>query len=161
LTTTDKILYGTSTAITCTINSLASSATAGRQSTAVVNTSNLYVDALVEVIIATGSSAPTAPSYVAIYVSGSSDGTNFETDTAAIGTSDAAYTIDSPTNLRLARIINCSTASKTYIADFTIANLFGGIMPEQWIVVVCNVTGQTLNSSGNSMNYTGINYTNG
>jgi hypothetical protein len=151
---------GSSTSITCTMNSLAASATVGRQSTAIDNSSNLYVDALVSVIISTSSSSLAAPNVVNVYVSGSQDGTNYDQDTAVMGTSDAGYTIDSPTNLRLAAIINCSTSSKVYNKTFSVAQLFGGVMPDKWIVVVVNNTGQALASSGNSMSYSGITYTN-
>ena len=93
---------------------------------------------------------------VNVYVSGSEDGTNFDQDTAVMGASDAGYTIDSPTNLRLAAIINCSTTAKVYNKIFSVAQLFGGVMPRKWVVVVTNTTGATLSSSGNSMSYSGI-----
>lgn len=148
------------TALTITLNSLANSATAGRQCTVVDNTTNLYVDAAVEVIVSTSASALASPNAVYVYVSGSGDSTNFDQDTAVIGASDAAYTIDSPTNLRLAAIINCSTSSKVYNKTFTIAQFFGGVMPNKWVIVVVNNTGQSLLGSGNSASYTGITYTN-
>ena len=147
--------FGTSTAITITLNSLTASATVGRQSTVIDNTSNLYVDALVTAIITTAGSVA-SPFTVNVYVSGSEDGTNFDQDTAVMGASDAGYTIDSPTNLRLAAIINCSTTAKVYNKIFSVAQLFGGVMPRKWVVVVTNTTGATLSSSGNSMSYSGI-----
>jgi hypothetical protein len=161
MTTTDKIAYATSAALTITLNSLATSATAGRQATVIDNSTNLYDDALVTAIVSTSASALAAPNAVNIYVCGSEDGTNFDEDTAVMGASDAAYTIDAPTNLRLAAVINCSTSSKVYNKIFSVAQLFGGVMPRKWTVVVVNNTGQALLSSGNSMSYSGITYTNG
>ena len=149
--------YGTSTGITITLNSLAASSTAGRQATVIDNTSNKFIDALVTAIISTGTVS--SPVSVNIYVSGSENGTNYDQDSAVIGASDAAYTIDSQTNLRLAAVINASTSSKVYNKTFSIAQLFGGVMPLKWTVVVVNNTGGALAGSGNSMSYTGITYT--
>ena len=159
-TTTDKIAYANSAALTITLNSLAASATVGRQATVIDNSTNLYDDALVTAIISTSASALASPNAVFIYISGSEDGTNYDQDSAVMGASDAGYTIDSPTNLKLARVINCSTSSKVYNANFSVAQLFGGVMPRKWTAVVVNNTGQSLLSSGNSMSYSGITYTN-
>lgn len=160
MTTTTNIKYNaTATALTITLNSLAASATVGRQATVVDNTGNLYIDALAEVIISTSASALAAPNVVNVYVSGSGDSTNFDQDSAVMGASDAGYTIDATTNLRLAAIINCSTSSKVYNKTFSVAQLFGGVMPVKWTIVVVNNTGQSLLSSGNSASYTGITYT--
>lgn len=155
--TITNIKYGTSTAITITLNSLAASATAGRQATVIDNGTNLFDDVYVTTIISTGTVS--SPVSVNVYVSGSEDGTNFDQDSAVIGATDAAYTIDSPTNLRLAAIINCSTSSKVYNKTFSIASLFGGVMPRKWTAVVVNNTGGALAASGNSMSYSGITYT--
>ena len=158
--TTDNIKYATSTALTITLNSLATSTTVGRQATVVDNSSNLYVDVLVTVIISTSASALGSSKSVSVYVSGSEDGTNFDQDDGAMGASDAGYTINSPTNLRLAAVINAPTSSKVYNKIFSVANLFGGVMPRKWTIVVCNDTNQSLLGSGNSASYTGITYTN-
>lgn len=155
--TTTNIKYSISTAITITLNSLAASATAGRQATPVDNGANLFDDVYVTTIISTGTVS--SPVSVNVYISGSEDGTNYDQDSAVIGATDAAYTIDSPTNLRLAAIINCSTSSKVYNKTFSIASLFGGVMPRKWTTVVVNNTGGALAASGNSMSYSGITYT--
>lgn len=155
--TVTNIKYGTSTAITITLNSLASSATAGRQATVIDNSTNLFDDVLVTTIISTGTVS--SPVSVNVYVSGSEDGTNYDQDSAVIGATDAAYTIDSPTNLKLAKVINCSTSTKVYNAVFNVAGLFGGVMPRKWTVVVVQQTGGALAASGNSMSYSGITYT--
>jgi hypothetical protein len=70
-----KARYGTSNqAITITINSLASSATAGRASTAVDNSSNLFLDALVTVKISFPNLAVANDQAVYVYAYGTSDG---------------------------------------------------------------------------------------
>lgn len=155
--TETKIKYGTSTALTITLNSLATSATVGRQATVVDNGTNLFDDVYVTTIISTGTVS--GPVSVNVYVSGSEDGTNYDQDSAVMGASDAGYTIDSPTNLKLAAVINTSTSSKVYNATFSVASLFGGVMPRKWTVVVCQNTGGALAGSGNSMSYTGVTYT--
>ena len=90
--------YPASAALTITLNSLASAGV--RQSTAVDNTSNLYVDAIVNVIAVLASGTPS--SGINVYVAGSEDGTNWPD---GLGATDAAYTMRSPTNLSLVRPI--------------------------------------------------------
>jgi hypothetical protein len=161
-TTTDNIKFATSTAITCTLASLASSATVGRQSTVIDNSSNLYIDALVTIGIKTSASAMGSDKAVYIYVAGSEDGTNYDCDDAAIGATDASYTINNPSNLRLGAVINTLTSSKTYFRTFSVAALFGGVMPRKWALVVVNTSNQALDSTeGNhTKSYSGITYTN-
>lgn len=158
--TTDNIKYAASTSITITMNSLGSSATACRQSTVVDNSANLYVDAYVTTISSMSNTALTAPSTVQWYIFGSEDGTNFDSDDAALGASDAAYTINSPSNGKIASIVSAPTAGKAYVRTFSVAQLFGGVLPRKWVLVGCNVTGQSLAASGNSASYSGITYTN-
>lgn len=157
-TTTDKINYGTSTAITITLNSLSSSSTVGRQATVIDNGTNLFDDALVTVIITTGTVSSSTG--VNTYLSGSEDGTNYDQDSAVMGASDAGYTIDSPTSLALMGIHPAGTSSKVYNKTMPVALLKGGIMPRKWTIVVTNTTGGALAGSGNSATYTGITYTN-
>lgn len=159
-TTTDNIAFGTSTALTCTLTGLASSATVGRQSTVVDNTSALAVDALVTVGVSTVASAPASDKAVYVYVFGSEDGTNFDMDDAAPGATDAAYTINAATNLKGPVTISCPTASKTYRKTFSIAQFFGGVMPRKWGIVVCNQTNNALGATAIGCSYTNINYTN-
>jgi hypothetical protein len=109
-----KARYGTSNqAITITINSLASSATAGRASTAVDNSSNLFLDALVTVKISFPNLAVANDQAVYVYAYGTSDGGT--TYTGAITGTDAAYTMDDPTVLRLIGVIPIPTLNKAYV----------------------------------------------
>ena len=153
-----KIKYGTSTAFTLTLASLASSATVGRESTAIDNTSNLYVDALVYVKVALQAGAPANDQTVYVFVYGSEDGTNY-TDNAT-GT-DAAITMRVPSNLRPLGVISTPTNGATYPGGpFSVAQAFGGVMPRKWGIVVRNYSGQTLSATeGNhAYTYTGIQY---
>ncbi|HYM25511.1 MAG TPA: hypothetical protein VEU08_19970 [Vicinamibacterales bacterium] len=158
-----KIKYAGSTTITCTLASLASSQTAGRMATAVDNGTNLYDDILVTIGVKTSASALANDKAVYVYVSGSEDGTNYDSDDTVITTPvDGAYTINLPSNLKLAACLNCPTSSKTYYATFSLARLFGGACPRKWTLVVVNFTGQALDATeGNHQKtYTGVTYTN-
>ena len=148
-----KQAFGTSTSITITLNSLASSATAGRESTAIDNSSDLFLDALVTVILNVGAGTIANDKCAYVYAYGSEDGTNL-TDNAT--GSDAAITLNAPTNLRLVHVIAMPTASLTYKAVFSIAAAFGGVLPRKWGIVVRNYCGIALNSSGNSATYSGV-----
>lgn len=154
MATVSTITYGTSTAITCTINSLAASATAGRQCTVIDNTSNKFDDALLTIIVTTGTVA--SPVAVSVYIFGSEDGTNYDQDDGVMGTSDAAYTVNAASNLRGPVQISAPTTSKIYNKVIPIAAFFGGVMPRKWGFVIVNNTGGALAGSGNSASYTGI-----
>ena len=151
-----KLVYGTTTAITITLASLATSATAGRESTAVDNGTNLFLDALVTVIltIATGSIANDKAAYVWAY--GSEDNTTF---TGNVTGTDAAITLDDPTPLKLVQVIpmpTAGTSDKTYKAVFSIAQAFGGVLPRKWGIVVRNYCGINLEAHDCSASYSGI-----
>ena len=154
-----KIKYGTSTGMTITLASLASSATAARESTAIDNTSNLYDDALVYVSCKLQSGSPANDKAIYIFAYGSEDGTNY-TDNAT--GSDAAVTMRDPTNLRLIGIISTpDSGALTYKGGpFSVAQAFGGLMPRKWGIVVRNYTGVTFDATeGNhTKTYTGIHY---
>lgn len=135
-----KLAFGTSTSITCTLASLASSATAGRECTAIDNSSNLYLDAIIRVHfkLQTGTPANDKAAYVFLY--GSEDGTNY-TDNAT--GSNAAITMRVPTNLPLGGVILCPDAGAlTYKSNpIAVAGAFGGTLPRKWGFALRNYTG--------------------
>jgi hypothetical protein len=154
-----KIAYGTSTAFTLTLASLASSATAGRESTVVDNTSNLYIDALVQIKVKSSSSALANDKAVYVYAYGSEDGSTY-TDPAT--GSNADITLTAPTNMRLIGVIAVPATSTTYEGQpMSVASAFGGFLPRKWGIVVRNYTGQALDSTEGSHSYswTGVYYT--
>lgn len=148
-----KAKYGTSTALTITLNSLAHSTTAGRQSTVVDNSSDLALDAHVTVIAAMAAGTPGVDKAIYVFAFGSEDGTNYG-DPA--GASDAAITLRSPTNLRLIGVISTPDAGAlTYKSQpMSVAAAFGGILPRKWGIVVQNMTNVAFASSGCSASYT-------
>jgi hypothetical protein len=151
--------YGTNNqAITCTITSLANASGvngAGRASTAVDNTTNLFLDALVQVKIKTSASALGNDKLVYVYAYGTSDGGTDYTD--GITGTDAGFTATNPPNVKLLGTINAVASSTTYVGGpWSVANAFGGVLPDHWGIFVVNFTGQTLDASVGSAWYQGV-----
>jgi hypothetical protein len=158
-----KTAYGASAALTITLASLATSAglTAGRESTAIDNTSNKYLDAIVGGKITTGTSPTTAKS-ILVYVYGSLNDTPLYPDVIDGTDSDETITSADIRNAALilaASITTDATSDRTYwIRAFSVANCFGGVMPKFWGVFVTHDTAVNLNSTGSNhaLYYTGI-----
>lgn len=141
-----KIEYQSSQNFTLTLASLASSATGGRESTAVDNTTNKFLDAICQVSCKLQTGTPGNDKAIYIYAYGSVDGTNY-TDNAT--GSDAAITLRDPTNLRLVGTIPVpDSGGLTYESQpFSVAQAFGGILPPKWGIVVRNYTGVALSAT--------------
>jgi len=158
--TTNVTYPGTSgTAITFTLTSLGNGS--WRQSAAVDNTTNLYIDALVGGSVQTGTS-PTAGGTIDIYAYGQYDASGEYT--AGASGSDASYTADGEESLlrHVASIVVDADSNIDYEwGPVTIARCFGGVMPQRWGLVAENNTGVALHSTGtnNETIYTGIDYT--
>jgi hypothetical protein len=158
-----KIKYAASTALTITLASLASSATAGRESTAVDNQTNLYDDVIVGgQITVNGTTAVTANTQIEVWVYASWDGTNF----AGGGTGvDAAFSPvqQAKTYMRLGAILPVTATTVAIAHKFILPSLVTlfGAMPRKWGIFVIQNTGQVLHvTAGNHfINYTGITYT--
>lgn len=120
--------------------------TGARASTAVDNSSSLYLDVLVQVVIKSAASAVSATGYVNIYAYGTTDG---GTDYAegATGT-DAAITLTSPTNLRLIGTLNVVANAVSYTSEpMSVAAAFGGVLPQKWGIVIENQSGAALDTT--------------
>lgn len=151
---TDKALYGTNNqSITITLNSL--SAGAARGSTAVDNTTNLFLDALVQVKITTGGS--TESGNLEIFAYGTADGGSDYGD--GVSGTDGAVTLTNPPNLRLIGTLtlpNPGATNTIYRTNpMSVAAAFGGRLPDHWGIVVVN-NSSALNSSGCSAWYQGV-----
>ena len=154
---TVKSAYGTSNqSITCTITSLGNNGQRG--STAVDNTSNLYLDALVQLTVKTAASSTSSTGQVNVYAYGTANGGSSYSD--GVSGTDGSATLTSPPNVRLIGVINCVANSTTYVGGpFSVAAAFGGILPDHWGIVVENKTGATLDASVGSAYYQGIQQT--
>jgi hypothetical protein len=151
---TISILYGTKTDFTITLNSLAASATVGRQATVIDNTVNNALDAQVQGKITVGTVA--GNKQILFYVAGSFDGGttySLENGANAIGASDAAFTRADPAGKMPAHVLPVPTSSIDYSFDFSVAQVFGGSMPDHWTLAVFNDSGAALSGSGNSAWY--------
>ena len=144
-----KIAYGASTAITITLNGLASSAAEGRESTAIDNTINKSLDVLVAVTLKAADAALANDKAAYVYAYGSEDGNNYSDLATGL---DAAHT---PKVSPLIKIIPLEQNVSQRVI-FAIAQAFGGVMPRKWGIVVRNYSGQALTAAGNSVSYTGI-----
>jgi hypothetical protein len=154
MTTTFKSKYGTNgQSIGITITSLANNGQ--RQSDVIDNGTNLYLDALVSPRIKTGGSGTSASGYVNVYAYGTVDGGSLYSDSAS--GSDGSITLTSPPNMRLIGVINAVANSTEYNGGpFSVAQAFGGVLPEKWGIVIENKTGGTLDASIGSVKYQGI-----
>ncbi len=137
MSTVQKPLYGTSTVLTTTnLQSLASSNTAGWQSAAIDNSSDLALGALIYVsaTLAAGSPANDKTIYVSVYQS--EDGTNYSDNATG---SEGTLTRRDPTNFQLIGSTACPTSGAlTYKQVFIFAP---ATMPRKWGVYINNFTG--------------------
>lgn len=164
---TSTVNYSSNTAITMDLSALGSSATfvAGRESSQVDNTTNKFVDVLVSGSVSVGTT-PTANTSILIYVYGA------ETSlaTTAIDVLDGTDSAETLTNtgilnaLRLGAAINVpatTTDVQYFVLPFSVAALFGGVVPKFWGLFVAHNTGVNLRTNAintNSFEYVGIKY---
>jgi hypothetical protein len=165
-----NITYTSNTAITFDLSSLGTSSTfvAGRESTQIDNSSNLYVDAIVNVKGITGhaSTAPTVGQMIQLYCWGADtslattaidtlDGTDSAETLSHVSVLNSLRRVDTP-------VVTVATAALVYyVMPFSVAAMFGGVMPKFWgLFLAHNHTG-ALGSSNNSLfSYNGVTYTN-
>jgi hypothetical protein len=163
---TATVNYSSNTTITIGLNSLASSSTflAGRESSQIDNTTNKYMDCLVSGTVTVGTT-PTANTVIAVYVYGA------ETSlaTTALDTLDGTDSAETLTNaghlnaLKLGATISVpvNTSNVKYLVlPFSVASLFGGVMPKFWGLFVSHNCVAALNASGNTdqFEFVGIKY---
>lgn len=157
-----KIEYGSSAAYTITLASLASDSNklAGRESTAVSNTSNKYLDYLIAGKITTGTS-PTAGDVIEVWAYASLDDTPTYPD--VFDGTDSNETVTSE-NVKfsalklIASIAVDSTSDRTYpFGPVSLASLYGAVPKHHGVFVVHN-TDVNLNSTGgnHSISYTPV-----
>ena len=165
MSTTLKPQYAASASITISPASLATSSTrtAGVESDVISNASNLYVDALVAGKITTGTS-PTVNKQIDIWVYAQLDDTPSYPDVIDGTASAETITSENVRNsaMRLAASITVDATSDRpyYVAPFSVAALFGGVLPQRWGLFIAHDTAVNLNStSGNhAFSYQGVNY---
>src|SRR3990167_4072230 len=141
-----KSKYGSNgQALTCTVASLANASM--RESTAIDNTTNLFLNALVTAKIKLNSAGVSATGYINIHAYATTDGGT--TYSAGATGTDAAFSGEK-TNLVLVASLTANANSMTATAVFDIASAFGGVMPDHWGLVVENQSGAALDSTGSN-----------
>lgn len=130
--------------ITLTIASLANNGQ--RESSVIDNTSNLFLDALVQLKIKSAAASTSSTGVVNVYAYGTVDGGTTYSDSAT--GSDAGITLTSPPNMRLIGVVNVVANSTTYKSHpMSVAAAFGGVLPDKWGIVIENKTGATLDAT--------------
>lgn len=154
---TENLAYDTWTTMTwgMTNPSSDSSLLIGRESTVVDNTSNLFLDALVGGTL-TGPTSGAAAGVIEIYCYAAAWG---NTDyTAECTGSDAALTLVVETKRLLklvTRVVTNTTNSEVYEwGPFSVAHLFGGVLPPKWGLWGTHNAGGALNAA--TTKYLGI-----
>jgi len=146
-----KANYPAASDITITLASLASDTNllAGRESTALDNSSNLYLDYLVSGKITTGTSPTTARS-IQVWAVGSWDGTTYGD---GFDGTDSTETIISANHKNsicrfIAEMATDATSDRVYhFGPVSLASAFGGVMPVKVVFFVVHNTAVNLNST--------------
>lgn len=148
--------------LTITLTALATNAAgvflAGRESTAVDNSTDLDLDHLLSGVITVGSVAPTVSRSINIYAYAPiSVASGTPTYPDVLDGTDSAETMTSANVMNsalrfVASITIDATASRAYnFAPVSIASLFGGVLPRFWGVFVAHDTAQNL--TGGTLSY--------
>jgi hypothetical protein len=165
---TTTVNYSSNTAITFDVSSLGTSSTflAGRESTQIDNTTNKYLDCIVtcDGINGHASTAPTVGQQIVLYAWGS-DVSLATTPIDVLDGTDSAETLGHASVLNslafvAAPTVTVATANlKYWIMPFSIASLFGGVMPKFWgLYLAHNHTGALAASQSGIWSYAGIKY---
>ena len=150
----NKIAYGSSAALTNAIEGLGSSATwvAGYESAVFDNTSDLFLDVTIEGKVTVGT-GPSAATEIRIYVVASFDGSTwpdvFDGTTSAETVTSAGVRDGFA---KLAAVLPCDSTNsdRAYPFSFSVASLFGGVVPAKFVLFVTHNTGVALNATGSN-----------
>jgi hypothetical protein len=162
---TQKIQYGTSTAMTTTtLNTLANSATVGWQSDRVSNLSTLATDYEIFVKLTMANTAPANDKAAYIWIcpwyttDGGSTWLPASQGTTTVPTgSQGASTIAQPHNLRLLGVLNYTTQFMPIQDSFLLSNAFGNTIPDGFSIIITNFTGAAVTAA--TVAYTPLNNT--
>lgn len=150
-----KLFYVASAALTITLASLASDTNllAGRQSTAVDNTSNLYLDHSLCAQVTTGTT-PTTAKEIDLYAYGQMDDSGTYPDQITGTDGNVTMTTANILAQGLAQVQVVSTSGtsneKNTFRPTSVSGLFNGILPNKWGVFVVHNTAVALNATGSN-----------
>jgi len=149
-----KTKYASAAGVTISLASLADSAK--RQSDAVDNSSNLYLDAQVQLKVKTGGTV-SGDKAVYVYAYGTTDSGGLGYSGGASG-SDSAFS-GTLANTKLIGVISTPASGTAYESDImSVAAGFGGLLPGKWGIIVENKSGSALDGteSNHAKKYVGI-----
>lgn len=155
------VSYGTLQTPTVTnLQSLASSATGAWASGAVDNTTDLFDDVIIQVVLSFANTAPANDKAAYVLAYGTVD-TSSPTYTDPITGTEGAVTLTSFTNtgqnVRQIGILPYHTQNAVIESSpLFLARAFDGWVPPKWGLVVVNYSGAALNASGNVVKYIGV-----
>jgi hypothetical protein len=145
------------------LNSLATSPTAGWGSAVVDNTTNLFLDALVQIVLAAVNTVPGSSKALYVYAYGGSNATDLTTTGSSGGTvgTQGALTFPDITTLAvvmpLIGMVPYPVQNKLIVSPpFSVARAFNNWLPAFWGIACINHTGMILAASGNTIKYRGI-----
>jgi hypothetical protein len=149
-------LFGAATAFTMTsMTSLATSATwiAGAESTAVI-TANPAVDYLVACKITTGTT-PVVNTVINVYIYAAQDGDAPTYPDVFDGTDSTesiatTYVRDAVVRYAASVVVDATSNITYWIAPFSVAALYGGVLPKRWGMFVAHNTGVNLHATGSN-----------
>lgn len=152
-----KLAYGTAATGNGGITSLASSAdwTAGYEWYVADNTTDLALDRLQQIAVTVGTT-PTSGTEIRVYVVGSYDGSTWPDvmdGTPSAETWTSAGVRDGVAKLAAVMRCDSTTSNRVYSAVFSVAALFGGVVPKKCAVFVAHNTGVNLNGTGGNHTY--------
>ena len=164
--TTYSTSYGSNTSITFDVSALAGNSTfvAGRESTEVDNTTDVFLDAVVSCngIAGHASTAPTVGQQIRLYVWGS-DVSLATTPIDTLDGTDSAETLAHAAVLQALRLVaapsvTVATAALTYyLAPFSVGSYFGGVLPKFWgLYLAHDHTGALAASQSGIWSYYGV-----
>lgn len=160
MSTTVKPSYVGETTYTINPDGLASAG--ARQGAVIDNTSLLYDDFGISGQFQTATGTLGTNPRVQIWIAPISVGTNYTDAVASSG--DAGYTILATPNIRLVGICNINTANTTaYMGEVFLSALFGGSLPDKFVLIVDNQTGLALSgtagqNTNNKVSYRGLQF---
>lgn len=148
-----KIEYAASSDLSITLASLATSASwlAGAESAEVDNTTNKYLDYLVGGRVTVGTT-PTVNTEIRVYIVALLNDTTYPDifdGTASAETITSAGVGSGFLKLGASMLVDATTSDRVYpFGPFSVAQLFGGVLPKKFVVFVAHNTGVNLNSTG-------------
>ena len=155
---TKQALGSVQTMTVTNLHSLANSPTAGWQSNVVDNTSNLFLDAVLQIVLDFANTAPANAKGVYVFAYGGIESGVYSNP--ASGSEGTITLLDVTTNNQNLRQIGfipyTTTDEVAESSPMSVAAGFGGVLPPFWGIVLINYSGAALAGSGNTVKYRGV-----